>query len=177
MQTKRGLASIVVGAYHELSLPIVEGQVASDGVVYAPVATFGTTALEVFAKLINPGFNLALSKLQVGLTQRFNNLLATSVGSLIYHWRAREEYIDSEGSVHIDAYVNLAPTYSKGIPTSGVSGDPAEDTVSGYVPVGTLKHAPFRISLMAEGLVANSMTGEVKNSSYVELAGVVIPGT
>ena len=177
MQTKKGTAPIVVPALLEVRLPVVEGVVATDGVVYSPIATFGTTALEVFNKLMNPGFNLALQKIQVGLTQRFDNLIATSVGSLIYHWRAREEYIDAEGSVHTEPYVNLMATYSKGIPTSGVAGDPAEDTFSGYSPVGTLRRAPVRISLMAVGLVASSMTGEVKNSSFVELAGIVIPGT
>ena len=158
-------------------IPVVEGLVATDGLVYSPVATFGTTPVDILDVLLDPGYSMALKKIQVGLTQSFDNLIASSVGSLIYYWRMRSEYINPQGTKVTGAYVNIMGTYAKGIPTSGVSGDPAEDTVSGYVAVASLPGAPVRAVLTAVGLVASSMAGKVKNSSYFEIEGIVIPGT
>ena len=152
------------------------GLVPTDGVQYSPVATFGTTAVEILNQLIDPGLNFYLKELEVGLTQRFDNLKADSVGSLIYHWKLRPEYVNPQGTKIIGDYINITGTYSKGMPTSGLAGDPAEDTFSGYVPVGSVQAAPVRAVLTAIGLVADSMTGEVKNSSYIRLIGAVIPG-
>ena len=150
----------------------VGGLVATDGVVYSAVATVGTTAVEVFSQLIDPGMDVKLTELEVGLTQRFNNLIATSVGSIAYYWRARQN-----NQATLGAWLGIMATQSKGVPTSGVSEDPAEDTFSGYIPVGSLPEAPFDISLMAVALVASSFVVDAKNSSYIKLVGAVIPGT
>ena len=150
----------------------VGGLVATDGVVYSAVATVGTTAVEVFSSLIDPGVDMALREIEVGLTQRFNNLDAASVASLSYYWRVRQN-----NQATLGAWLGIMATQSRGVPTSGVSGDPAEDTFSGYIPVGSLPEAPFDISLMAVALVASSFVVDAKNSSYIKLVGAVIPGT
>ena len=150
----------------------VGGLVATDGVVYSAVATVGTTAVEVFATLVEPGLDVVLKELEVGLTQRFDNLNAAAVASLSYYWRVRQN-----NQATLGAWLGIMATQSKGVPTSGVSGDPAEDTFSGYVPVGSLPEAPFDISLMALALVASSFAASVKNSSYLKLVGITIPGT
>ena len=151
---------------------LVGGQIATDGVQYSAIATVGTGGTVVFTKRIDPGVDLTLKSLEVGLTQRFNNLLATSVVSLSYWWRAR---VDNVGTSNQNWQTLSA--LAKGIPTSGVAGDPVEDTLSGFFPVGSLPEAPFILDLIAQGLVASGLTGEVKNSSYVKLVGIVIPGT
>ena len=65
----------------------------------------------------------------------------------------------------------LSATYAKSTGTLLTS----EDTISGYYPIGSIPHVPVRLRLMAEALVPNS-TGKLKNSSYVEFVGSVIPG-
>ena len=170
-QIKRG----PVRRYAELSQTylrhLVEGQVATDGVVYSSVATFGTTAVDVIDELIDPGMPLELQQIEVGLTQRFTEL-SNAVGSIFYHWRAREEW-DALGTKNTGAWVILRGTLSKGIGSLANS----EDTLSGYVGIGTLPRAPFRLRLTAQTLNAAQFRGEVKNSSYVRLVGTVIPGT
>lgn len=179
MDIKPGGIRMSLEAVQERIFHPVTGLLGTSGVRYSSVVTFGTTPAEIWNQLIDPSANLSLDENEVGLTQRFDNLLATSVGSLIYHWDVREEWYDRSGVVgtkRTGAWIGITGTYVKGIPTSGVAGDPAEDTFSGYIPVGSIPHAPVRLRLTAVGLVANSMTGEVKNSSYIRLAGVVIPG-
>ena len=153
------------------------GLVATDGVVYTPVATFGTTALEVLNELIDPGYNMRLLETQVGLTQRFTELIGgTTNASLSYYWQAREEYTEPVGTAGpylvTGGWVGISPTYTKGVASQANS----DDTLSGYVPVASISRAPVRVRLMALGLVANSMTGRVKNSSFIQLVGLVIPG-
>ena len=152
------------------------GLLATDGVQRSSVITFGTTVAEMLNELIDPGISLRLHKLEIGFTQRFANLISTNVGSLIYHWAAREEYTDPSGTAgpHLitGSWVGVA-TFSKGIGSLLTS----EDTHSGRIPVATLPHAPVRFRLQAVGLVASSMTGDIKNSSYIKLVGNVIPGT
>lgn len=149
------------------------GNVATDGVVYSPIATFGTTAFEILSELVDPGYSMELQTIEVGLTQHFTELL-NAVGSLVYHWKAREEYYDSsQGTIYTRSYVGIQATLSKGIGSLSTS----EDTLSGYLSVGSFPHAPVRFVLTALGLVASSMSGKVKNSSYVKLVGCVIPGT
>ena len=152
---------------------LADGLIATDGIQRSSVATVGTAPVTVFSKLIDPGFDLALKEIEISLTQRFDNLLATSVGSLFYYWQMRREAL--EGTV--GAWVNITGTYSKGVPTSGVSGDPSEDTFSGYVPVGSIPDAPLRLQLIATAIVAASFAADVKNSSYIKLVGSVIPGS
>ena len=179
MVTKPGKTRIGVNIPYEqiFKFDTCAGQVATNGVGYSTVVTFGTTALEILNEMIKPGFSAQLQKLGVGLTQKFANLISTNVGSLIYRWEAREEYIDPGGTAgpHLitSAWVPVSPTFSKGIGSLLTS----EDTLSNWFPVATLSHIPLRLRLIAQGLVAASMTGQVKNSSYIEAVGNVIPGT
>ena len=146
---------------------LVSGLVATNGVQYSPVATFGTIAVAILSKLIDPGMELALSQIEVGLTQRFTER-AGATGTLNYSWQVRRR----DGGTTA-AWATITPLLTKGI----ASGANSEDTLSGFIAVGTLPAAPFDIQLTALGLVASSMTGEVKSSSYVKLVGSVIPGT
>ena len=148
------------------------GVVATDGVQYTTAATFGTAALEIVNQLIEPGYGMYLKEIQVGLTQKFTNLL-NAVGSLTYSWKARSEYTDPRGSKHVESYYALSATYGKGIGSLSNS----EDTLSGYLPPESVIAAPVRMVLTAQGLAASTMTGAVKNSSFVRLLGIVIPGT
>ena len=156
----------------ELIIHPVANLLATDGVQISAVATVGTTAVEVFTKLIDPGMDMRLLELEVGLTGRFDNLIANSVGSIAYYWRARRNI---QGTQH--AWLGLMATQGIGVATGGATGDPKDDTFSGYVPVGSLADAPFDLSLMAVAIVASSMLVSVKNSSYIKLIGAVIPGT
>jgi len=150
-----------------------EGQIATDGLVYSSVATFGTTAVDVVNELIDPGFGLGLKHCELGLTQKFQGLNGSFVASMNYYWQARSEWDDPVGTTRTGAYVNLSGTYQKAVGTLTTS----EDTLSGYVPVASLPVAPFRLKLTAIGIQAAVCTGKVKNSSYVRLVGTVIPGT
>ena len=154
------------------SIHPVGGLVATDGVQHSAVVTVGTTAIEVFTALIDPGVDLKLKEVYVGLTQKFDNQQAASVGSLTYHWRARQNNQATQGSWHA-----IMATQSKLVATSGATGDPVTDTFSGYIPVATLSEAPFDLSLMAVSSMDNSLLAQVKNSCRVDLVGVVIPGT
>ncbi len=147
-----------------------EGLVATDGVVYTPVATFASPAgaTEILNELINPGFHMSLKQIQVGLTQKFIELVGgTTTSSMSYYWDMREE---NYGSLH--SWIAISATYAKGIGSKASS----EDTLSGYVPVATFPVAPIRIRLQAAGLVPSSMTGAIKCSSFIEITGIVIPG-
>ncbi len=93
------------------------GNVATDGVVYSPVATFGTTAVEVLNELVDPGYDMDLKQVEVGLTQSFTELLSAT-GSLMYYWKARGEYYDAaQGSLRTTSYVGLHATISKALTT------------------------------------------------------------
>ena len=153
------------------------GLVPTDGVQYSDVATFGTVDAALANELISLPYSMDLMELEVGLTQRLTEL-TDAVGSLNYWWQAREEYKDPVATLGriglvTGAWLPLTGTYSKGIGSLANS----EDTFAGRVSVASLPHAPFRIQLRAAGLVASTMTGEVKSSSYVRLIGNVIPGT
>lgn len=155
----------------------VTGNVATDGVVYSTVATIGTTAVEVFNALIDPGVTVGLSELEVGLTQRFAGLNGSVSGSLSYFWQVRSE-ADIIGSgpqlvKFTGAWVSVWPTLSKLIGTSVAY----EDTLSGYAALASLPYAPVRISLNARSLAAANAEGKVKNSLYIALKGIAIPGT
>lgn len=157
--------------------PETIGLVATDGVQYTSVASFGTTAVEVFNRLIDPGFTMKLIRpTQIGLTQEFRGQNGSFVGSIFYYWQARSEYEDSAAGVptiRTGSWLNFTGTYTKGVGTLLTS----EDTFSGYIPVGSLSHAPARIQLSAVGIISPSASGRVKNSSFVELEGnVLIPG-
>ena len=150
---------------------------ATDGIVYSPVATFGTTAVEVFNKLIDPGVTMELKQFQAGLTQRFTGLNASISGSIGYYWRVRSEAVilGSAGPIRVDGpYIGLTATYMKLMGTLIA----LEDTLSGNASLsGSLPYAPVRVSLMAIGLAAANVKGEVKSSCWVKLVGNAIPGT
>jgi len=156
----------------------VTGQVATDGVVYSPVATVGTTALEVFTALIDPGVTIGLQQLGVGLTQTITGVSAANGGSINYYWRVRTE-ADILGTQNLlkkftGAYVNITGTYLRPVGTLIA----AEDTFShNAVTIGSIPFAPIRISLMAQtDNLAALYTVKVKNSSFVQLKGIAIPG-
>lgn len=158
--------------------PETLGAVTTDGVQYTSVASFGTTAVEVLNALIDPGYTMKLIRsTYVGLTQRFRSDNGSYVGSLAYYWQARPEYLDSASGVatmKTGSWINFTGSYGKSMGTLVAAG--VSDTFSGFIPVGSLTHAPVRISLMAVGLQSISGKGDVKNSSVVELYGNVIPG-
>ena len=162
-----------------ITLHLVDGLVATDGVQYSSVATVGTTAVEVFSKVVDPGIDLDLKELEVSFTQRFDNLNAALVGSMVYYWQARQRGVSTQS-----AWISLTGTYAKNVPTSGVTGDPSEDTFSGYLPVASLPPlaAPeqgrgVEVRLMAVAFSAAHLGGQVKNDSFVTFVGSVIPGT
>ncbi len=171
VRTRSGDTRPVVDAFIQHIEHLVDGNVATDGIQYSSVVTFGTTALAVFSKMIDPRVNLILQELEVGFTQKFTNVV-NAVGSLSYVWQIRHR-IDRNGAPTIGAWVPMSATFTKGIGSLSNS----EDTHSGYEPVASMPVAPFDIQLLATGLVASSMVGEVKSSSYIMLAGTVIPGT
>jgi len=182
-EVKPGGARRSVEFIQSLTRRLVSGDVATDGVQYSSVATFGTTAVEVFNKTIDPGFNMHLDEIQVHLEERFDNLKTDSVGSLMYHWSVRSNYFDPLGSHGVGkdittTWMPITGTISKGLGTSGVAADdPVIGTFSGHVDPGSLPIAPFQIKLTALGIVASSMTGEVVSDSWVKFTGRVIPGT
>lgn len=152
---------------------IVDGLVATAGIQYSSVATFGTTAVQVFNKLIDPGYTIKLKECEVGLTQRFTGLNGSLVGSIMYHWTARSEYEDPVGTFRTSSYVNITGTYQKAVGTLTTS----DDTFSGYIETGgSLPFAPVRLVLTAVGIQPSVCEGKVKNSSYVRMVGVVVPG-
>ena len=152
------------------------GLVATDGVVYGAAATFGTTSVKIVDELIDPGFSMRLQELEVGLTQEFSGNNGSLVGSIFYFWEARSEYVNPAGSGgRLDTttpLINITGTIQKGVGTLTTS----EDTFSGFVPVGSVTHAPVRVRLTATGIGNHAASGRVKNSSFVKLTGVVIPG-
>ena len=152
-----------------------EGLVATNGVVYGAISTFGTTAVPILNELIDPGYSMRLKRLHVGLTQQFKGENGSFVGSILYYWEACSEYIEEAAGVatlRTSPWINISGTYSKGVGTLVTS----EDTFSGLIPVGSVTHAPVRLRLTAVGIIDLSCSGKIKNSSFVELVGNVIPG-
>ena len=143
--------------------------VATDGIQYSPVATVGTTAIEILSEMIDLDLILRLKSIEVGLTQRFSNLGASLQASMAgYYWEGAREKIGTTLN-----WVNITGTLTKNIPTSSNS----EDTFSGYLPVASLPETPLRFRLVANGIIAGSFYGQVKSSSYIKLIGSIIPGT
>ncbi len=151
--------------------PLVGGNVATDGVQYSSVATVGTTAVEVLSQLIDYGVDLKNKYLYTELTQKFTNLLAAGAGTLLYYWEARQE---NQGTTR--DYTGLIATLSKNIPTLGVTGDAVEDTFKGFLDLATFPESPIRLRLMAKAFRAANIEAKVKNTSLIEVCGIVIPG-
>jgi hypothetical protein len=146
----------------------VSGLATSDGVQYSSVATVGTTAVEVFNRLIDAGVDMTLKELEVSLIPKFTELTGgTTTGSLFFYWRARQESVATTRN-----YIALCATTGQGI-GSGASLSP---TLSGYIPIDSIPQAPIRLSLTAQALYASAFEAKVTNNSYVRLVGIVIPG-
>ena len=146
---------------------IATGSVATISAQYSPVATIGTTAVQVLLATIDPGVDLRLKETYMSLIQRFTEVNNTQ-GTVIYNWEARRNNQGTQG-----AWIGISPTLSKGVGSLANS----EDVLSGYVPVGSLPDAPLDIRLMASCLKASQMVGEIKNASLAQLSGFIIPGT
>lgn len=174
-RTKPGASRLGIDLLFDRTYHPLQG-VATDGVVYSPVATFGTTAVEIFNALIDPGVTVGLKELEVGLTQKFTGLNASVAGSLSYYWLIRSEADVPSGPGlfrYMGSYRNVTGTFTKGVGTLIAS----EDTFAGRVSLAGISFTPVRISLMAQCLAAANMKGEVKSSTYVRPIGIVVPGT
>ncbi len=156
-------------------LPLGSIPVATSGIQYTAVVTFGTTATEIFSTLIDPGYSLYLKELEVGLTKAITGLNGSFVASCYTYWRARAESAIPSGGfpcVYQGSWINITGTYQ----IAGGTLAATEDTFSGYVDTAQIPYAPVRISLMSTGVKAADATGKVKNSSYVRMVGNIIPG-
>lgn len=150
------------------------GAIATDGIQYSAIATFGTTAVQIINERIDPGYTLQVRKLEVGLAQRFTGLNGSFVGSIIYHWQAQSDgYVTPEGTLLSTTLVPITGTYQKAVGTLTTS----DDVFSGDIPVGSVPFLPARFILTAVGIQATICQGRLKNSSYIRAIGVVIPGT
>lgn len=170
---------IKAGAWHGQVSPVqdytehlADGLVGTDGVQWSLVATVGTTAVEVLNKLIESPFDMHLKEFEVNLVQRFVGLNGSYVGSLVYYWQVRSEYVNSRGTKVTGDWINFTGTYQQAVGTLAT----LNGTYAGYIPVGSVPAAPVRLRLMAAGIQAAIATGEIKNDSYVRLVGVTIPG-
>lgn len=173
MDIARGVVQRKVEAFQTFILHPITAQLGTSGIQYSPVVTISTTEVEVYNQLLKPDVQLALTELELGLTQRFIELTGgTTSGSLMYSWKARSEWDDPVGTLRITSYCGLSPTLAKGVASKATS----EDTVSGYIAVGSIPNAPLRLVLTAKSLYASAYSGEIKNDSYVRMVGVVVPG-
>mgnify|MGYP001571141093 CR=1 FL=1 len=176
MDIKSGPVPRVAPLFYEYIEYLGAGLVATSGIQYSAVVTFGTVAAEILNQLIDPGVDLGLRQLEIGFTQRFTERVGgTTTGSLVYYWEGREEWFERAGAVgtlRTGSWTALGATLAKGI----ASGANSEDSLAGFVPVTSIPHASVRVRLMGQALWANAFTGEVKNSSYVRMVGLVIPG-
>lgn len=149
------------------------GAVATDGVQYTTVATVGTTAVTLVDELLDPGHSASTLKVAVGLTQSFTGLNGSLVGSLAYYWRARSEYVNTEGTLITGGWVAFTGTYVKQVGTLATT----EDTFSGLIDRASLPAFPARFQLIAvDKASAARETGKLKSSSFVRFEGLVIPG-
>lgn len=159
----------------DVILPLVDGQVATDGIQYSTGVVCATgAAVEILNKLIEFGQSVRPLKIEVGLTQRFVGNNGSLLGSLMYHWQARSEaVVPSQEAVGLFTgnYAGLNATLSKGVGTLIT----VEDTLSGDLSVASLPVFPVRVRLLAQG--APTITGSIKNSSYIRIIGNTIPGT
>lgn len=176
MEVRKGKARIGVDALTEFVHQFGAGIVATDGVVYAGTVAYGTLPVEIVDEVIDFGINMRTHSIQVGLTQKFTGVNGSFNGSLTYYWQARSEYIDFAGGTPTHKtgnYVNITGTLQKTVATLGTS----EDTLSGYIDVGSLTHFPARFQLVVFAHTNPSGNGKMKNSSFIKVVGEVIPGT
>lgn len=170
----RGIVKRKVDIFQSFTHPLGLGAIATDGVQYSVAGTVGTTAVTVFTELIDPGVDLSIKKLQVGLTFKTTHL-GSAAGSLMFYWQMRTEgWHDPVGTLRNSSYVTITGA-TLGGPVGSAVNNTYEHTVSGYVPVGSVPATPIRLNLIAE-MTANWFTVQMKNSSFVKMVGVVIPG-
>ena len=140
---------------------------------YTAIASFGTINTTILSAKIDPGIDLNLKTIQLELTQKFTNLDAASTGSLEYYWQVRPTRL-GEGTT--GNWVSLGD-YATEVPTKGETGDAPEDTFSGYIPIASLSETPFELELHALCYLDGQFNGEVRDTSFVKLTGLIIPGT
>lgn len=171
----RGLVQRKVDIFQSFHYPLGLGAIATDGVQYSVAGTVGTTAVTAFTELIDPGVDLSLNKLQVGLTFK-STFLGSAAGSIMFYWQMRSEgYFDPVGTYRNTGYVTITGA-TLGGPLGSAVTNTYEHTVSGYVPVGSVPKVPIRLNLIAQ-MTGNWFTVQIKNSSFVKMVGIVIPGT
>ena len=133
-------------------------------------ANVETTVVDVFA---DPGYQISPRHVEAGLTVKWT-VTASQAGTLMYHWRARQEYNDPVGTQRIGSWETLT-NGTIGLLIGTAAGNNLEDTQSGYLPVPIA--FPARFQLRAQNNVAGVAVGEIKNNSYIRTVGIVIPGT
>ena len=146
----------------------ITNTIATDGVQYSGVITVGTVAANIMLETIDPGVDVRLKSLEVSLTVRFDNLIA-AVGSIHY---VAEIARNNQGT--IDFFLRISPTMALGVGSLTY----VEQTLTGQVDLTGLliPEAPLNIRVYAAALVASSMTGRIKNTSYVSLVGNALVG-
>lgn len=155
----------VVNAFTSVTIPLVEGLVASDGALNSAVVTIGATWAAGFTKVIDPKVDLSPVSAKAHFLYKLTNL-KDEVASFSYYWRA---YLDGQGTVNP---FGISATYATDI-GSLASITP---TLSGLLDTSKLKQTPFVLQLMAVGTQAGALTVEVKNESFITLTGHAIPG-
>ena len=153
---KRGPIRRYIGHLQTYLHHFGEGLVATDGVVYTAVATFGATATSILDELVDPGFAMDLKELELSTVQKFEEL-TDAQGSIAYNIRVREEWT-GYGTHYLGAWVDVSGTYTKGIGSLASS----EDTLEGYLSVASISRAPVRVQVRAVTLAASQFTGKIK---------------
>ena len=182
MELARGMVQRKIDVPQTYTKYFGEGAIASGGLQYSPAVTVGSTSgVTVFNELIDPGYLLKCQQIKVDLTFKPTHL-GSVAGSLIFHWRAKSDYRGlgwfdpdgAHGSIHTASYVTITGATMGGAIGSAVS-NTYEYPVSGYLPIASLPTSPIRIQLIAQN-TANQFTAQVKNTSYIQLIGITIPG-
>ncbi len=172
VETQRGKPRIGVEIAKSFTLHPVDGQVSSGGVQFSSVATFGTTPVEIFNKVINPGYNQQLTELEANLEANFEGLNGSFVGSINYQWEMQEAFRTSEGTVLTGTLISVSGTIEDAMGTLAN----ITRSLEGYIPIGSVPHSPVRLILTVAGLRASVGVAKVTNNSYVRLVGNILPG-
>src|SRR3989337_763884 len=99
MDMSKGLPIRTIDAFQSYTKHFAEGLIATSGIQYSAVVTFGTAVATVFEELVDPGFQMGLKELELSFVQRFTERVGgTTTGSLLYHWQGREEWHDLGGA-------------------------------------------------------------------------------
>ncbi len=110
VETQKGKPRIGVGLPQSFTLHPVDGQVASGGVQFSAVATFGTVPVVILDKVINPGYNMQLTELEANLEARFTGLNGSFVGSINYQWEMQEVFRTPEGTLITGGTISVTGT-------------------------------------------------------------------